>query len=238
MESFRKRARLEEAQLRFPLRVASFSPVWCSGLDARNEEPAFFNSRPLLKLTKATVGNASVVLSVPNTKTMERLVVVNDLSRGYLHACTNALGIIQAFSQKCLKEGVASWALTDGPVAMVQIKEDLLRAMHDVDWMGLNLTREIGDFMDGCTEFLVNILETFKDFEVLASQSSAGSDLKGVARASLYLSRLRRWAFTDHSSAVPLPEDSSVSVQPVESPVESEIDSAYAAEEEEGGIYS
>jgi hypothetical protein len=120
----RKRAKLEEAQLRFPLRLASFSPVWCCGLGAENEEVALhvFCGRKRSDPREIPDGTHEQML-------LERFTLVADTSQGYLPACMDALKSMESFLQKCLDDGVASWAVGSKEV-MDNLRGDLMKAFE------------------------------------------------------------------------------------------------------------
>jgi hypothetical protein len=151
----RKRAREEDLQWRFQIRLSNFCPVWCSGLDGRYEEPGFtgavrFASDDRVKVevdrTRAK-GKIPFVVCEAVQRPVERrressqspppVQECLDSSNGLIAACRAAADRVNKAATRCMLSGemdveLARDALLDLKVRVHLLLQRMLETFSDI----------------------------------------------------------------------------------------------------------
>jgi hypothetical protein len=202
----RKRARQEELQWRFAVKVASFCPVWCTGYSQGMEEPQFLAWRhgsnplpatmpasplPIAPIAPPTPPPPMAPVAPPTPpptqpKPVERLVLSIVPSAGSLQKCKLGLQDIRMFAEQCLDVDSVLWPKPH------ELKEDLQEALETLQFYQVDVVRNLDSFVKSCDTLQESLLQCFTRLESLASDALKSDNISEHIEFSRKLYKLKK----------------------------------------------
>lgn len=204
----RKRAREEELQWRFPVRLASFCPTWCTGLDPKFEEPAF---------AVFSGGVHHLASPDPEPNVSEELEL--HVTEGTLVSNLHAIESISEFAQEFLAQGLAS-SVAGNEESIQRLRDNIIKALTITNETEEKLEEALSDLMRRSVRLQENVIGKFKYLELELQHIIAQPELNQSLRALEYVAQLRKWVKESETSS------------PMPSPIQLQMLSAHADSDE------